>query len=96
MKPKAEKKEFAPIADWSPEGRRRLVEERGSEIRLELDETFSAYADQRELGWYGFRGTDPVDDAVEWALERFATLPELDPARLAPSLRGFGLFTCAN
>lgn len=94
MKRNAE--DFEAIVDWSPEGRRRLVEERGLEIRLLLDQAFSDYADQRELGWYGFRDRDPVAEAVEWALERFATIPEVDPAKLARGLRGFGLFVCAK
>jgi hypothetical protein len=94
MRRKAE--DFEAIIDWSPEGRRRLVEERGPEIRLLLDQAFSDYADRRELGWYGFRDSDPVAQAVEWALERFATLPELDPGKLGAGLRGFGLFVCPS
>lgn len=88
--------DFEPIFDWSPEARRRLIDERGAEIRFLLDDAFTDYADTDELHPYGFGGPDPVDEAVAWAMDRFATVHDLDPTKLPPKLRGFGLFTCAR
>ncbi|HSN98116.1 MAG TPA: hypothetical protein VLS89_07455 [Candidatus Nanopelagicales bacterium] len=86
---------YDPINDLSREGRRRLVEERGDEIRLLLDEAFTAFLDAEpgvNLSAFGFRGDDPVAEAVAWSIERFAS-GDLDPGRLSPASRSFRLFT---
>lgn len=88
-------KEYEPIEDFSREGRRRLVEERGEEIRLLLDKAFTEFLDAEpdvSLAAVGFRGDDPVFDAVEWAVKRFAA-GDLDPAKLSEGSRSFRLFT---
>lgn len=73
---------YRRIDDWSQEGRRRLVAEHGDEIRLLLDESFASFADRYSLAAFGFRhGDDPVEEAVEFAIERFVD-GELDVRRL--------------
>ncbi|MCB9764434.1 MAG: hypothetical protein H6739_31965 [Alphaproteobacteria bacterium] len=77
----------------SLEDRRRLVAERGLELRLLLDEAFTAFCDRRDLHPYGFRGEDPITEAVEWAIDFFASerfQPEKQPVK---TLR---LFTCVD
>ncbi|WP_437878396.1 hypothetical protein [Sorangium sp. So ce513] len=88
-------KGYEPIEDFSREGRRRLVEERGEEIRLLLDKAFTEFLDAEpdvSLAAFSFRGDDPVSEAVEWAVTRFATA-DLDPAKLSNGSRSFRLFT---
>lgn len=82
---------FEPIADWSPEARRRLVAERGDELRELLDKTFWEFSTTAELAPFGFRGEDPVDEAVAWCIERFSSDKGVDPGRLWS--RSFELFT---
>ena len=84
---------YDPIHDWTQEGRLRLLAERGYEIRLLLDEAFSNFCDQDELAPFGFRGEDPVAQAVEFAIERFASARTIDPAQLHASSRSTRLFT---
>lgn len=88
---------YDPIEDWSPEGRRRLVETRGDEIRALLDLAFTDFVDSQGVGLsaYGFYQDDPVGEAVEWAMDRFMAA-ELDPSRLHPGSRSFRLFTEAR
>jgi hypothetical protein len=86
---------YEPIEDFSREGRQRLVEERGDEIRLLLEEAFTAFLDAEPdigLAAFGFRGDDLVSVAVEWAATRFAT-GDLDPAKLSNGSCSFRLFT---
>ena len=85
--------EFEPIEDWSLEGRRRLVEARQDEILLALDTAFTDFADDHRLAPFGFHADDPVEEAARWALDRFRTTPDLDPAKLHPGERGWGLFS---
>lgn len=86
--------EHEPIVDWSVEGRRRLVEERGDEIRLALDEAFTDFLDESEIGLraFGFRADDPVSEAVEWCVARFGD-GDLNPGRLRTGSASFRLFT---
>jgi hypothetical protein len=79
---------YESIVDWSREGRARLVEQRGDEIRALLRLAFGSFCERRELGPFGFRGEDPLDEAVEWSVARFAT-SELDPKRCTPTFRIF-------
>jgi hypothetical protein len=85
---------YSPITDWTPEGRSALVRARGWEIRLLLDEAFTTLLDEpgEQLSDYGFRGDDPVTEAVAWCVQRFETV-NLDPARLNAGSRSFRLFT---
>jgi len=79
---------YESIVDWSHEGRARLVEQRGDEIRALLRLAFGIFCDRRALEPFGFRGEDPIDEAVEWSVARFAT-GELDPERCTPTFRIF-------
>lgn len=79
---------YESIVDWSREGRSRLVEQRGDEIRALLRSAFRSFYEGRELEPFGFRSEDPVDEAVEWSVARFAT-GELDPERCTPTFRVF-------
>ncbi len=88
---------YDPIEDWTVEGRRRLVETRGDEIRALLDLAFTDFVDSQGVGLsaYGFYQEDPVGEAVEWTMDRFMTA-EIDPSRLHPGSRSFRLFTEAR
>ncbi|HET7503074.1 MAG TPA: hypothetical protein VFK02_18765 [Kofleriaceae bacterium] len=79
---------YEPITDWSREGRTRLVEQRGAEIRALLEIAFVKFYDHRDLEPFGFRGEDPLGEAVEWSVERFAS-GELDPRHCTPTFRIF-------
>lgn len=87
---------YTPIHDWSPRGRRRLVEERGDELRLLLDLAFTEFVDHHDVPLSAFRfgrdGGDPVTEAVEWCIERFQS-GHIDPARLHVESRTTRLFT---
>lgn len=84
---------YASITDWSVEGRRRLVDARGDVIRLLLDGAFTELVDAGvSLGEYGFRGDDPVSEAVEWCIERFSRA-DLDPRSLHSGSASERLFT---
>lgn len=89
--------EYEPINDWSLEGRRRLVEERGDQIRLLLDAAFTDFTDERgvNLREFRFRGEDPVTDAVEWSVEYFLR-PHIDVEKLHTKSRSMRLFTEAS
>jgi hypothetical protein len=86
---------FAPIVDWSPEGRRALLERDRLLIRELLDLAFTEFACVEPIPWreLGFRGDDPVQEAVDWCLERFASSKPLDPSKLSVALRSYRLFT---
>ncbi|TKC96483.1 hypothetical protein [Polyangium fumosum] len=88
---------YDPIDDWTPEGRRRLVEARGDEIRALLDLAFTDFVETHEVGLssFGFRGDDPVSEAVEWSMKRFVDA-DIDPAYLHPGSRSLRLFTEAR
>jgi hypothetical protein len=79
---------YESIADWSREGRARLVEQRGHEIRALFQLAFWSFCERRELGPFGFHGEDPIEEAVEWSVARFAT-GDLDPRRCTPTFRIF-------
>lgn len=85
---------YDPIEDWSREGRLRLVNDRGEEIRMLLDLAFTSFVDRQSTGLsaFGFHAEDPVAEAVDWCLGRFVG-GELDPARLHPGSRSLRLFT---
>jgi hypothetical protein len=83
------------IEDFSPAARADLVAARGDEIRLLLDCAFSDFVDAEpdvSFATFGFRGDDPITDAVSWAIERFASA-DLDVSRIPPRSRSFRLFT---
>jgi hypothetical protein len=83
------------IEDFSAEARGRLVAARGDEIRWLLDAAFSDFVDAEpevSLAAFGFRGDDPIADAVTWAIERFVSA-DLDVSRIHPRSRSFRLFT---
>lgn len=65
--------EHQSLGPLSLEDRQRLVAERGDVLRLLLDLAFSEFYDAQDLHPYGFRGEDPVQEAVEWALAFFAS-----------------------
>lgn len=79
---------YEPITDWSREGRARLVAQRVDEIRAFLLVAFRRFYDHRELEPFGFRGEDPLGEAVEWSIARFAS-GELDPRHCTPTFRIF-------
>lgn len=86
---------YERICDWSVEGRTALVAERRQELALLLDEAFTLFIERSgvPLSAFGFRGEgDPVTEAVEWCLQRFATA-DLDPAKLQRGSDSFRLFT---
>lgn len=89
---------YESIEDWSVDGRRRLADARGDEIRRLLDDGFTALLDAERdvsLAAFGFRGDDPVVEAIEWSIDCFATR-EIDPSKLTPGSRSFRLFTEAR
>ncbi len=88
---------YDPIDDWTPEGRIRLVAARGDEIRALLDLAFTEFVETHEVGLssFGFRGDDPVGEAVEWSMKRFVDA-DINPAHLHPGSRSLRLFTEAR
>lgn len=88
---------YAPITDWSVEGRRRLVEAQEDAMRVLLEEAFSSLCDRASinLGDFGFGGDSPIEDAAEWSLSRFQTA-DIDPAKLHAASRSMRLFTEAE
>ncbi len=87
--------EYEIIDDFGREARTRLVEERKDEIRWLLDQAFSDFVDAEpevSLASFGFRGDDPVAEAVDWAIHRFASA-SLDADRIRPGSRSFRIFT---
>ena len=87
---------LTPITDWSPEGR--LVTASDPMMRLLLDEAFTRFDEEDPIPWkdFGFRSDDPIPEAVDWCVQRFAGVNELDPALVPPELRSFRLFTQAG
>ena len=84
---------YEAITDWSKEGRRRLVAERGTHLRALLDEAFTQAVDGGlSLAAFRFAGDDPVTDAVEWCIARFEVM-DVDPSRLHAGSRSLRLFT---
>lgn len=83
---------YPPIADFSAEGRKALVQSHGQTILLLLDEAFTAFLDRQSLAAFGFDAPDPVAQAVQWSMQRFVEA-EIDPSQLHPSSRSFRLFT---
>lgn len=85
---------YDAIDDWTPAGRRRLMDSRGDEIRALLDLGFTEFVETHEVGLsaFGFHEDDPVGEAVEWAICRFVSA-EIDPDRLHLGSRTFRLFT---
>jgi len=79
---------YESIVDWSREGRALLVEQRGDEIRALLWLAFGSFCERRALEPFGFRGEDPLDEAVEWSVARFTT-GALDPERCTRTFRIF-------
>ncbi len=65
-----EANDYELIEDFSAAARKRLVEARGDELRALLDLAFSNLPDV-SLAAFGFRGDDPIADAVSWAVDRF-------------------------
>jgi hypothetical protein len=86
-----------PITDWSQEGRRRLIEERGDQVRLLLDEAFTDLLDSADVSLRDFRfqGEDPVTEAVDWCVEYFVR-SHFDVEKLRPRSRSMRLFTEAS
>jgi len=93
----ASRETYEPIRDWSVEGRRRLVDEHGVELRLLLDEAFTVFVEKTGIGLaaFRFRGDDPTSEAVAWCIERFLTV-DLDPSKLRAGSRSWRLFTEAS
>jgi hypothetical protein len=79
---------YESIVDWSHKGRACLIQQRGDEIRALLRLAFGSFCERRALEPFGFRSEDPLDEAVEWSVARFAT-GELDPERCTPTFRIF-------
>ena len=90
-------KTYELIEDWSIEARAELVQKRGSEIRLLLDEAFTILLDNPNstLSEFGFKDCDPVTQAVEWCVERFTSV-DIDPDKLNKGSNSFRLFTEVN
>lgn len=84
---------YEPIPDWSREGRQRLVEVRGAQLRGLLDEAFTQAVDGGlSLANFRFHSEDPVTEAVEWCIARFEAV-DLDPRLLHLGSRSLRLFT---
>ena len=81
---------YERIRDWSRDGRARLVEERGDEIRALLAVAFTTFFERHELGPFGFHDDEPMAQAVAWSVDRFRTA-DLDPRRLGEA--SFRIFT---
>lgn len=93
MKHAPRSEEYPTIGDWSVEARRALVGAEGPRIRALLDLAFTEFCDRHELSRWGFHGDDPVEEAVEWCVERFGAEKPIDPGQLPTASRGFRLFT---
>jgi hypothetical protein len=63
--------DYLPITDTSLDGRRVLIEEHGVQIRLLLDATFLRFFEENTLAPFGFRTDTPVNEAVDWVVDRF-------------------------
>ena len=90
-----EANDYELIEDFSAAARRQLVEARGDEIRLLLDSAFSDFVDAQpgvSLAAFGFRGDDPIAEAVSWAMDWFAST-DLDMYRIHGRSRSFRIFT---
>lgn len=85
---------YEPIRDWSPEGKRRLVEEHGAQLRLLLDEAFTVFVERTGIGLAAFRfsGDEPTNEAVDWSINRFLTA-NIDPSKLHPGSQSWRIFT---
>jgi hypothetical protein len=88
---------YRPIPDWSPEGRREIVDRHEVEMVAILEEAFTNFMDEpaSSLAAYGFEGDDPVMEAAKWALGRFRD-GELDSERINSEDRSFRIFTRVN
>lgn len=86
--------EFERIEDWSREGRLGFFRNHETAIRLALDLAFTDLMDSAAVSLvrFGFRGDDPVAEAVEWSIERFVG-GELDSSKVKPEHRSMQLFT---
>lgn len=85
---------YPPITDWSPGARAALVARDEPMIRLLLDEAFTVFLDepQASLRAYGFRGDDPVSEAVDFCVARFRD-GSFDSAQIHAGDRSFRIFT---
>ncbi len=84
---------YAPITDWSREGRRRFLAEHRSDAELLLDQALNqVWEDGFDLRACGFKGDDPVSEAVAWSLDRFCEA-DLDSRRIQSESRSLRLFT---
>ncbi len=84
---------YPPITDWSREGRRRFLGAHRDVAACLLDVAFGRVEeDGYDLRAFGFKGEDPVTEAVTWSLGRFAD-GEFDPSRLAAEKCTLRLFT---
>lgn len=90
----ASRPSYEPIANWSREGRARLVREQGDRMRALLEAAFETFVAEEGVALRAFRfhGDDPIPEAVEWCVERFQTA-DLDPARLHEGSRSWRIFT---
>lgn len=86
---------YTPITDWSPEGRRALLVSSETRIRILLDGAFTLFNEETPIPWsdFGFRGDDPLAEAVDWCIVRFAADKPVDASKLHRDSRGFRLFT---
>ncbi len=85
---------YPPITDWSPGARAALVAAQEDTIRWLLDEAFTVFLDepQASLRAYGFRGDDPVSEAVDFCVARFRD-GSFDGAQIHARDRSFRIFT---
>jgi hypothetical protein len=81
---------YPAIEDWSLGARRSLVEAQGDRLRHLLRLGFFEFYETIELSAFGFRGEDPVEEAVVDALGRF-TSERFDPSKVRE--RTWRLFT---
>lgn len=82
-----------PITDWTPAGRRELLTREEPAIRALLEVAFTDYADRHDLAPFGFHAADPVLEAVDDSVAKFASDRVLDPRHLELQHRSFRLFT---
>lgn len=82
-----------PITDWSRVGRAAFFQEHRDEILNLVDLAFTDWIDQgNSLAPFGFRGDDPVDDAVAFVQNRFCE-GELTEELIDEDCRSTRLFT---
>ena len=81
------------IDDWTPEARRTLLAAHEDAIRATLEAAFTEYADEHDLAPFGYHADDPVLEAVDDCVQRFASDRTIHPSRLDPEDRSFRLFT---